>query len=175
MDGTPQQENRIAMAAHGTPSSMALELAGRFQSILTGSWKTQVLYVAAELRLADLLAAGPRTSAELAAAVGAHPPSMHRLLRAMSALEMCVERDDGRFELAPLGTFLQEESPNSLRAWTLWWGHHLWPVWGHLLYSVKTGNPAFDRLFGLEFDAYLAQHHDAAATYTLSLHDALPI
>jgi orsellinic acid C2-O-methyltransferase len=153
------------MAAHGTPSSTALELAGRFQSILTGSWKTQVLYAAAELQLADLLAAGPRTSADLAVAVGAHPQSMHRLLRAMTALEMCVERDDGTFELAPLGTFLQEGAPNSLRAWTLWWGHHLWPVWGHLLYSVKTGKSARTLLLGTEGFDHLQKDPEAAAVF----------
>jgi len=134
-----QEENRIVNTAQGASGSSALELTERFQSILTGSWKTQVLYVAAELRLADLLAAGPRTSADLAASVGAHPQSMHRLMRAMSALEMCMEQEDGSFALTPLGALLQEDSHDSLRAWTMWWGHHLWPVWGHLLYSVKTG------------------------------------
>jgi len=142
-----------------------MELAERFQSILTGSWKTQVLHVAAELRLADLLAAGPRTSAELAAAVDAHPHAMHRLLRAMSALELCVEQGDGRFALAPLGTLLQEDSPNSLRAWTIWWGHHLWPVWGNLLYSVKTGKSARTLLLGTEGFEHLQRDPEAAAVF----------
>lgn len=160
-----QEENRIVNTAQGAPGPSALELTERFQSILTGSWKTQVLYVAAELRLADLLAAGPRTSADLAASVGAHPQSMHRLMRAMSALEMCMEQEDGSFALTPLGTLLQEGSPDSLRAWTMWWGHHLWPVWGHLLYSVKTGKSARTHLLGTEGFGHLQKDPEAAAVF----------
>ncbi|HEX6870859.1 MAG TPA: methyltransferase, partial [Micromonosporaceae bacterium] len=37
---------------------------------------------AAELKIADVLANGPRTSEEVADAVGAHRPSMARFLRA---------------------------------------------------------------------------------------------
>jgi orsellinic acid C2-O-methyltransferase len=151
------------MTTQNAPSSQ--ELAERFQSILTGSWKTQVLYVAAELRLAELLAAGPRSSADLASSVGAHPQSMHRLLRALSALELCVEHGDGSFALTPLGTLLQEDSPNSLRAWTMWWGHHLWPVWGNLLYSIKTGKSARTLLLGTDGFGHLQKDPDAAAVF----------
>ena len=155
----------MATAAQDASSATALDLAERFQSILTGSWKTQVLYVAAQLGLADLLAAGPRTSAELAASAGAHPQSMHRLLRAMAALELCVERGDVRFELTPLGALLQEGVPDSLRAWTIWWGHHLWPVWGQLLYSVKTGKSARTFLLGTEGFDHLKKDPEAAAVF----------
>lgn len=148
-----------------TPSSNAMELTERFQAILTGSWKTQALYVAAELRIADLLAAGPRTSADLAASLGTDPQSLHRLLRALSALDMCAERDDGSFALTPLGALLQDESPNSLRAWTMWWGHHLWPVWGNLLYSVKTGKSARKLLFGTDGFGHLQNDPEAAAIF----------
>jgi hypothetical protein len=148
-----------------TPSSDALELTDRFQSILTGSWKTQALYVAAELRIADHLAAGPRTSADLAASAGTDPQSLHRLLRALTALDICTERDDGSFELTPLGALLQDESPNSLRAWTMWWGNHLWPVWGNLLYSVRTGKSARKLLFGTDGFGHLQNNPEAAATF----------
>ncbi|WP_119299612.1 methyltransferase [Dongia deserti] len=149
-----------------TPQSLnAPELVERFQSILTGSWKTQALHVAAELRLADLLAAGPRTSADLALSVKAHPHSLHRLLRALSALDICAERADGSFELTPLGALLRDDSPHSLRAWTLWWGHHLWPVWGNLLYSVRTGKSARKHLFGTDGFEHLQNNPEAAAIF----------
>jgi hypothetical protein len=154
----------LAPAAN-TPNSDVLELVERFQSILTGSWKTQALYVAAALRLADHLAPGPQNSADLAAAVAADPHALHRLLRALCAIEMCRERADGRFELAPLGALLQEDSPHSLRAWTMWWGHHLWPVWGNLLYSVKTGKSARTMLLGTEGFGHLQKDPEAAAVF----------
>jgi hypothetical protein len=149
-----------------TPLSVeALALSERFQSILTGSWKAQALYVAAELRLADLLATGPQESAALAAAAQVHQPSLHRLLRALATLGLCVEQEDSRFALTPLGTLLQESSPTSLRATTLWWGKHLWPVWGNLLYSVRTGRSARTLLLGTEGFAHLEKDPEAAATF----------
>jgi SAM-dependent methyltransferase len=142
-----------------------MALIERFQSILTGSWKAQALYAAAELRIADFLAAGPRTSADLAASAGAHPQSLHRLLRALSALDLCAERTDGSFELTSLGALLQEQSPHSLRAWTVWWGHYLWPVWGNLLYSVRTGQSARKLLLGTDGFGHLQKDPEAAAVF----------
>lgn len=136
-----------------------------FQSILTGSWKAQALYVAAELRIADLLAERPKTSAEIASSTSTHPASLHRLLRALSSFGICTEGPDGRFVLTALGALLRDDSPHSLRAWTLWWGKHLWPVWGNLLYSVQTGESARKLLIGTEGFAHLDRNPEAAAIF----------
>jgi orsellinic acid C2-O-methyltransferase len=140
-------------------------LADRFTSILTASWKTKALCVAAELRLADLLADGPRTATQLASSTLTEPQALHRLLRALSAIDICAEREDGSFELRPLGTILQEKSPTSLRAWTIWWGRYLWPVWGNLLHSVKTGESARKLLHGTDGFAHLDQDPEAADVF----------
>ena len=153
------------MTPQTAPSPDVLELTERFQSILTGSWKTQALHVAAELRIVDHLAAGPRTSADLALAAGVHAHSLHRLMKALSALGICAEREDGGFELTLLGALLQENAPHSLRAWTIWWGRHLWPVWGNLLYSVRTGESARKLLFGTEGFGHLQNDPEAAAIF----------
>lgn len=147
------------------PDADAVALSEHFQSILTGNWKTQALYVAAELRIADLLADRPRTSAEIASSTNTHPASLHRLLRALSSFGICAERPDGRFVLSTLGALLRDDSPHSLRAWTLWWGKHLWPVWGNLLYSVQTGESARKLLFGTEGFTHLDRDPEAADTF----------
>jgi hypothetical protein len=46
---------------------------------------SRALYAAAELKLADFLAAGPMTNGELAAEAGVNPPTMRRLMRALVA------------------------------------------------------------------------------------------
>jgi len=153
------------MSAEQAPGSGALELVGHFQSILTGSWKTQAIHVAAELRLADLLAEAPRTSAELASSVEADPSALHRLMQALSALDICRESADGRFELTALGDLLREDSPNSQRAWTIWWARYLWPVWGSLLYSVRTGESARKHLLGTDGFGHLEKDPEAAAIF----------
>jgi len=66
-----------------------------------------------------------------------------------AALELVRKRPGGdSFELAPMGALLADGSPQSLRHWTIWWGAHLWPVWGKLLYSVQTGSSARRSLTG---------------------------
>jgi SAM-dependent methyltransferase len=153
------------MSLEKDPDADGLVLGERFQAILTGSWKTQALYVAAELRLADLLAEGPKTSAELAASTGADVHALHRLLRALTSFDICAEREDGSFALTPLGALLRDDSSQSLRAWTLWWGKYLWPVWGNLLHSVRTGQSARKLLFGTDGFAHLDKDPEAAATF----------
>ena len=149
----------------GTRPESTLELVERFQSMLMDNWRTQALCVAASLGLADLLRPGPRTSADLAEASGTDSAALHRLLRALATIDFCRERADGRFELTDFGALLQEKSPHSQRAWTIWWGRYLWPVWEHLLYSVKTGASARKMLQGTEGFAHLEQDRDAAAIF----------
>ena len=56
-----------------------------------GFLTTQLLYVAAKLGVADVLAGGPRTGAEVAEAVGADPDLLTRVLRGLA-----LDAEDGR-------------------------------------------------------------------------------
>jgi SAM-dependent methyltransferase len=132
-------------------------------SFVTASWMTQAIYVATYLGIPDLLASGAKKSEELAAATNAHAPSLHRLLRALVTIDICIERDDGGFELAPLGSLLRTDAPGSLRSWTLYWGGQLWSTWSHLLDSVKTGESARKLVTGMDgFDRLKADPQSAA-------------
>ncbi|MDD5364455.1 MAG: methyltransferase [Gallionellaceae bacterium] len=136
---------------------------------ITSSWKAQALHAAAELGIADLLADGPKTSDELAAACGAHAPSLYRLLLALTTLDICTEGPDGAFELTPTGEMLRSDAPDSLRAWTIWWGEYLWPVWGNLLHSVRTGTSARKLLTGDSGFGHLERDAVAAAIFNQGL------
>src|SRR4030042_3868887 len=114
------------MSKNRTGNSESVSLANRLLECVTSSWMAQAAYVAAELRLADLFAEGPRTSEDLAIATGTHAPSLHRLLRALTTIEICREREDGSFEITPMGSLLGTDVPGSLRSWTIWWGAPLW-------------------------------------------------
>ena len=129
--------------------------AQRLLDIVNGSWMAQATYVAAYLRIPDLVAAGPKSTEELARAVGAHAPSLRRLLRALVTIDILREHDDGAYALTPMGSWLRADVDHSLHSWTLYWGGPQWPIWGNLLHSVMTGESArklasgggeFDRL-----------------------------
>ena len=75
----------------------------------------QAIHVAAKLRIPDLLASGPKTIAELASDSGAHPPTLDRLLRALSTLKMFARTPNGRFRNTPLTEVLRTDHPQSQR------------------------------------------------------------
>jgi orsellinic acid C2-O-methyltransferase len=144
-------------------------LARRLLEIINASWTSQATCVAAELQLADLLRDGPRSAADLAAATQTDPPSLLRLLRALTTLDICRQRDDGLFEITPMGELLAADAPGSVQAWAIWWGRHLWPVWGQLLYSVRTGKSARKLLMGTEGFKHLENDPNAAALFNRAL------
>ena len=126
----------------------------------------QAIYVAAKLRIADLLASGPKTIAELASESGTHPPTLERLLRALSTLEMFAPASDGRFRNTPLSEMLRSDHPQSQREGALFLpARFLWLPIGELFESVRTGEPAFRRIFGQPFFEYLAAHPADAAAF----------
>jgi orsellinic acid C2-O-methyltransferase len=124
-------------------AAAALDFAAtKLLGILSGGWMSQAVYVTAELRVADLLASGAKTSEELARATGVHTPSLHRLMRTLVTFEILRERADGMFELMPMGALLRSDGTHSLRSFAILCGKHLSRDWVGLLDSVKTGESA---------------------------------
>ena len=136
----------------------------RLLALVSDSWKSQAAHVAARLRIADLLSDGPRSAQELAAATGAHAPSLHRLLRALATIELVREREDGSFETTAMGALLRSDSPDSLRSWTLHWAAS-WPIWERLHDSVMTGKSARSLISGTEGFEHLERDPLAAEAF----------
>jgi hypothetical protein len=85
------------------------------------------------------------------------------LLRAVASLGVFAEDAHGRFALTPIAALLRRDDPHSWRAAAIMSGAAwTWRPWNALAYSVRTGRPAFEHVFGMEFEEYLAQHADAA-------------
>lgn len=138
--------------------------------IAHGSWATQTLYVAAKLNIADQLADGPLTSAEVARKVGADPDATFRLMRALAAKSVLKQRRDGRFALSALGQALRSDVHGSMRDFILMIGcpEH-WQLWGSLLHSVRTGQPATDMLRGMPFFSYLDTNPEYAEVFNKAM------
>jgi SAM-dependent methyltransferase len=130
----------------------------------------QAIHVAVKLRIPDLLATGPKSVAELAADSGAHPCTLECLLRALSTLEMFARTPDGGFRNTPLTEVLRTDHPQSQRVATLLLpAAFLWRPLGELEETVRTGAPAFQRIFGQRFFEYLATHPDDAAVFNAAM------
>jgi hypothetical protein len=137
--------------------------------LISSNWITQGIYVFAELGLGDQLADGPKTSQELAGATGAHAPSLHRLLRALTTIKICKELDDGLFELTPSGSMLRSDHPESMRSWALFTGGFQWPVWGHIVDSIRTGESARKILTGKKDFEHLESDPSLAALFNQTM------
>jgi len=134
--------------------------------IWPGILAAQAIHVATKLRIPDLLASGPKTIAELASSCGAHPPTLERLLRALTTLEMFALAPDGRFRNTPLTEVLRTDHPQSRRDGALFLpAPFLWRPLGELYESVRTGEPAFPAIFGQSFFDYLADHPADASLF----------
>ncbi|TDB89484.1 methyltransferase [Actinomadura sp. 7K534] len=134
------------MSAEVPESPLAVSMVG----LLTGGWVAQAVSVAARLKIADHLARGPRSAADIAAAVGADAPTLHRLLRALSDVGVVQEREDGLFSGTPLGDLLRSDVP-SLRGYALLTGASFHrDAWSALEHSVRTGEAAFTHVHGQE-------------------------
>jgi hypothetical protein len=155
------------------PSSDEYGAPQRMIQLATSYRLSQAIYVFTKLGIADLLARGPKTPGELAAAAGAHAPSLYRLLRVMTACAVVTEPSPGTFELAPSGRCLRRDAPDSVSSTVLLFGsENFWTTWGDLLHCVCTGETAFSHLFGVggTFD-YLTTHPEDAALFNAGMGD----
>jgi SAM-dependent methyltransferase len=130
-------------------------------------WASRAVFAAAHLRLADLLADGPRNSTDLASATGTHEPSLYRLMRSLASLSVLTEVEPRRFALTTLGAALRSEAPGAARATLMTLaGDWQWKAWGDFLYSLQTGEAAIGKVFGAPLFEFLAQHPAEAADFS---------
>ncbi len=137
--------------------------------MITAYWVSQSVYVAAKLKIPDHLSSGPKTAGQLAEATATHAPSLYRLLRALASLGIFVEDNDGRFSQTPLSDGLLSQKTGSQWALAIMMGEEQYCAWGDLLNSVRTGRPAFERLYGKPLFDYLSEHPDQSQTFDAAM------
>jgi O-methyltransferase domain len=138
--------------------------------LTSGGAVAQAISVAARLGLADVLADGSSSSAELARAVDAHAPTLYRLLRALADYGIVTETERDVFRLTPMGSLLRTDAPGSMRGWATMVGlpfHRA--AWTGLYDAVRTGEPAFARVHGVDLFSYLAGDPDDAAVFDAAM------
>src|SRR5215813_1599240 len=123
------------------PSSQ-LPPALALRQLLFGHRVTRIITVAAQLKLADAMDETPRSVAALAAAVGADPDALHRLLYALASIGLVTTSAPDQFALTPVGACLRSDAPHSLRSWAMMESAEYYQTaWDHLFPSVLSGTP----------------------------------
>jgi orsellinic acid C2-O-methyltransferase len=146
--------------------NVAADGAGKLREMISGYMISQVICVMAALRLADLLATGAMSGGALAQATETDGRSLARLLRALTAWGLLEEREPERFNLSPLGALLRSDASGSLRNLALMGGGEAGSrAWANLLHAVRTGESAFEHVFGVGSFRYNALQPERAAIF----------
>ncbi len=138
--------------------------------MVMGYWAAQVGATIARLGVVDTIQGAPRAEADIAHAVGAHPESLARLLRAAAMLGLLRETSPGHFTTTATGDCLRKDAPISLRDFfiaELAPGH--WLPWGRLHDAVKEGRSVAADALGCDVWTYYQRNAEEGACFARAM------
>ena len=125
---------------------------------------SQALHVMIELRIPELLTTGEQSVDDLAAATQSNAGALYRVMRLLAPEGVFREIQPRRFELTELGAVLRSDRPgpgNFVRMIN----SEPYIAFEQLLHSVRTGEPAFEMVFGSPRFEWLSEHPEQAALF----------
>ncbi|MEU1936937.1 methyltransferase [Streptomyces coeruleorubidus] len=141
--------------------------------LVFGGMAAQTVRAAVRLRIVELIGDTPRPAADVAADAGAEPQPMTRLLRALAGLGLLREHGFGTFAVAPAGLLLAPGRPDSLTSFVrMFTEPAIIRAWEHLDDSVRTGDVAFDTVFGTDFFSHLARQPELSGEFNAAMSQA---
>lgn len=132
--------------------------------LLDGHKVTKCLCVAMQLGVADQLNDGPKACADLARALDVNADALYRVMRLLASKQVFKELPDRRFALTPAAAMLRTGVKGSLRA-CAGLTEQNWGTWEHLIDSVRTGQPMFEKVFGMPLFDYYAKHPEKSELF----------
>lgn len=132
-----------------------------------GMWSSAVMHCAAQLGVADAVGEEPADVADVAAVVGADPESLARLMRSLVAFGIFRQMAPGQYAHNDSSRALRSDSPYKVRDILLTGGNWAWATWNSLADSIRTGESAFQRLYGKDLFSYLDDADEPGASKLL--------
>jgi trans-aconitate methyltransferase len=154
-------------SSDGTPPTDPPQVA--LARLMDGYLTTQLLHVVARLGVADVLKAAPRTADDVAAAVGADPALLRRVLRGLVVDGVLDEDADGRFSLTALGAWLRRDVDGSLHGQVVMRGDLYYHAGAALLAAVTDGGVPFDRTYRRPFFEHLERHPEIGRDFQTAM------
>src|SRR6476620_730555 len=131
-------------------------------------WACWTVYAVAHLSIADHLAAGNLTAAEVARREGSAPHTTLRLMRAGAAVGLLTEDANERFGSTPLLETLRSDDPRSLRPFVLS-QMASWLPWDRFVASIRDGVTRSTEAFGGSPFDFLAAHPEEAERFSAAM------
>ncbi len=136
----------------------------------TSYWHYIALATACKNNIFDLIANGKNTSEKLSHALGTEISVLEALLKVLEN-DGFILRKENKYFLTEKGEILTENHPQSLKyACILWSEEHL-NAWQNLDYTLKTGEVAFEKLYGTAFFDFLDKHPEKLRIYHRAIYE----
>jgi hypothetical protein len=138
---------------------------------MLGFFQSRAIAAAAELGLADLLAERPLHVDSLAERTGTHPPSLFRTMRALETVGIFTQVSPRVFANTPTSDCLRTNVPGSLRARMrsiMSPGGGEYDAWAGFMHSLRTGEPAFDHLYGYSIWEFFRRNPEKRSVFNES-------
>ncbi|MDQ4038245.1 MAG: methyltransferase [Actinomycetota bacterium] len=130
----------------------------------------RALHVIAELGVADLLDAEPRTTADLTVGTAVDADALDRLLRLLETHGVFARDHADRWQHTETSRWLRSDHPMSMRAFARMMGMPFgWGSFTALEHAARTGNPSIRTLHPDGAWAYLEGHPDEQAIFQQSM------
>lgn len=121
----------------------------RMMQLSTGMIISAALQPVARLKIADLLADSPRPVSQLAVETATNEDALYRVMRLLASVGVFAELPEKIFAITPMSQLMRSNVPGSLRDMILWITNPFhFQVHAELEHSVKTGQPAVEKLCG---------------------------
>ncbi len=152
----------------------------QLKSLFTSYWRFLIVHTAAQIDLFDFLERAPASIEEIIEKLNVNEVVLKHLLQSLERLQL-IHCKNGKWYNTDLGSYLTESHPNSYKQACILWGQEHLTAWQHLLYTLKTGKPAFEMLYKQPYFNYLRNHpkklknyHKAMAEYARDDYNLLP-
>ncbi|HTF67094.1 MAG TPA: methyltransferase dimerization domain-containing protein [Edaphobacter sp.] len=120
----------------------------------SGVLAAHALGVATKLGVPEFLAEGPLHVDELASRTETNVLALFRLLRALESVGIFIQTSPRVFGNTPASECLRKDAPGSqlpLVLQNLSRGNGAFEGWDELEYSVRTGEPSVDKIYGYDY------------------------
>ena len=132
---------------------------------------TGALTVAARAGIADCLAEGPKTAAELAGECQLHEGVLARVMRLLASAGIFSETADGRFENNEASKPLRSDVFGSVRHFCILAGTEYARSFADIWFTATTGGPAFQHVYGGSIYRYMDLEPEAGRIYDRAMED----
>jgi hypothetical protein len=137
------------------PGMQNTEVMGFWQNVVPGWAFHELLFFAADRRLADIIGDGPTELEEIARQSATHPQALRRLLNALAANGIFKRVGNTAFAATPLSNPLRSDASDSQRAYVALGRIILHEAWGSLEGTMETERSAFGIRFGAPTFEYM--------------------